>query len=259
MTQARLIQSEKLASLGLLAAGVAHEINNPTAFVLGNLFALKEYEQDLKGFVGGCAQICSSPDMHKQYEELKERLNITVLVEDISKLTTETIEGADRIKKIVKDLKSFAHPDEGTFSLGDINQCLETSLNIVWNELKYKTEVIKEFGQFPPVSFNQQQMSQVFVNLFVNAAQAIENKGKLVVKSYVADKNVCIEIVDNGKGIPAEHLSKVFDPFFTTKPVGQGTGLGLAIVQRIIKDHKGEIDVASTPGQGTSFIIQLPL
>jgi two-component system NtrC family sensor kinase len=257
-TQAQLIQSEKMASLGILAAGVAHEINNPTAFVLGNLSTLKEYEHNLSEFISGCGALCNSTETKSQMEELKERFQIGVIMKDIPDLTLQSIEGAERIKKIVQDLKSFAHPGEGGMEKGDINQCLDLALSIAWNELKYKAEVVKEYGSLPEVSFNSQQMAQVFINLFVNAGQAMEARGKITIKTYIEEKFLYIEIADTGKGISQEHLAKIFDPFFTTKPVGQGTGLGLSIVLRIIKEHHGEIDVESVPGKGTTFVIKLP-
>lgn len=259
MAQSRLIQSEKMASLGVLAAGVAHEINNPTAFILTNLFVLKDYATSLRDFVASTDDLCDTPKKKEWLQELRSRLKIDLITEDFQTLIGETIEGAERIKKIVRDLKNFAHPDTGCFEMGDLNHCLESSLNIVWNEIRNKAVLVKECGPIPPVSFNPQQISQVFVNLLVNAAQSIDCEGKITLKTSHEGKWVLIEISDTGCGMSEETCSKIFDPFYTTKPVGQGTGLGLAIVQRVIKDHRGEIEVISKPARGTTFLIKLPV
>jgi signal transduction histidine kinase len=157
------------------------------------------------------------------------------------------------------DLKDFAHPGEDKLQSADINQCLESTLNVVWNELKYKTTVTKAYGDLPIMQCYPHQLNQVFMNLLVNAAQAIEKKGEITVSTRADDGHVEIEISDTGAGIPKENLSKIFDPFFTTKAVGKGTGLGLNVSYNIIKKHKGTLDVNSTVGKGTTFMIRIPV
>jgi signal transduction histidine kinase len=159
----------------------------------------------------------------------------------------------------VINLKDFAHPGEQKLKYADINKNMESTLNVVWNELKCKARVVKEYGDLPEVRCYPQQLNQVFVNLLVNAAQVIEKEGEIRIATRALDGKVEIKISDTGKGIPEENLSKIFDPFFTTKEVGKGTGLGLNVAYNIIEKHKGTIDVESTVGKGATFTIRLPL
>jgi len=272
-TQAQVLQSEKLASIGQLAAGVAHEINNPTGFISSNLHSLASYEKDISALIAEYRSLISELNKAVATEEgraaisekleriaaLEKEIDIEFLLDDTPNLIKECREGTEQIKKIVIDLKDFAHPGEGKLKYADINKCLDSTLNIVWNELKYKATVTKEYGDLPEVQCYPQQLNQVFMNLLVNAAQAIENKGEIRIVTQANDGYVEIKISDTGVGIPKENLSKIFDPFFTTKEEGKGTGLGLNVTYQIVKKHKGTIDVESTVGAGTTFTIRIPV
>jgi signal transduction histidine kinase len=171
----------------------------------------------------------------------------------------ETKEGALRVKKIVSYLRNFTRPQDVQLKKINLNTCIESALNIVWNELKYNCEVIKDYGDLPDIMGREQEIVQVFINLLVNAAQAIEEKGVITIRTYKKDGKVFAEVEDTGKGMTEDVLRRIFDPFFTTKEVGKGTGLGLSIVHRIMQDHNGDIHVYSTPGKGTEFIIEFPV
>jgi PAS domain S-box-containing protein len=264
--QAQLIQSEKLASLGQLSAGVAHELNNPIGFVHSNLGTLDEYVRDLKNLLAKYSELeqlmvsngqCAEP--LKEIQELKEGIGLSHILEDFDKLITESKEGTHRIKNIVQNLKNFSYMDRGELQLADLNQGIESTLSIIHNELKYRAEVIKEYGSLPPIACFPQQLNQVFMNLLVNAAQAIETKGTIRIKTYQRNKEVVVEISDDGVGIPKQNLKHIFEPFFTTKEVGKGTGLGLSVVYGIIQNHKGRIEVESEVNQGSTFRVILPL
>jgi len=270
-TQSQILQSEKMASIGQLAAGVAHEINNPIGFVGSNLATLADYLKDFSALLGHYSNVKKNlknagleklpkdiPAMIETIEKFEEDIDIDYLREDVTELLADCAEGTERVRKIVGDLKNFAHPGNEKLKLMDINNGIESTLNVVSNEIKYKAEVIKEFGELPHVEGFPQQINQVFMNIFVNAAQAIEKKGTITIKTQVQGKGVKIEISDTGPGIAEENMSKIFDPFFTTKPVGKGTGLGMNIAYNIIKKHKGTIDIASKLGEGTTFTIILP-
>ncbi len=265
---AQLLQREKLASIGQLAAGIAHEINNPAGFVFSNLNSLQEYTEDFIKILKEYEEllsVCKSKgdeellSLAQRVERVKEELDVDLLLEDIKDAISESLEGAERITKIVKDLKSFAHVDEAELKYANINEGIESTLNIVWNELKYKAEVVKEYGELPDIECYPQQLNQVFMNLLVNAAQAIEERGQIRIRTYSDGGRVYVQISDTGVGIPKENLSRIFEPFFTTKEVGKGTGLGLSMSYGIIKKHGGKIDVQSQVGKGTTFTIELPL
>jgi signal transduction histidine kinase len=272
-TQAQLMQQEKMASIGHLAAGVAHEINNPMGFVSSNLNTLEEYEKDLRSVIEQYTALVSglkgamttkegraaTSERLGHISKIEKEMDIDFILEDIPNLIKESLEGAERIKKIVIDLKDFAHPGEQELECADINHNLESTLNIVWNELKYKATVTKDYGELPEVRCYAQQLNQVFMNILVNAAQAIEKQGEIRIATRAVDGQVEIAISDTGSGIQKENLSKIFDPFFTTREVGKGTGLGLNIAYNIIKKHKGTIDVETEVGKGTTFIIRIPV
>ncbi len=268
----QLMQTEKMASIGQLAAGVAHEINNPTGFVSSNLTTLSDYFNDITGLIReyhALAEVLAEagtgekiPSLIKsrleQVIKIEEEIDIEFLSEDIVDLIGDCREGTERIKKIVHDLKDFAHPGEDKLVSADINDGIESTLNVVWNELKYKAEVKKEYGDIPIIKCYPQQLNQVFMNILVNAAHAIEDKGEIMISTKSDNGFVEIIISDTGSGIAPDNLTKIFDPFFTTKEVGKGTGLGMNVAYNIVKKHGGTIDVQSTLGKGTSFIIRIP-
>ncbi|MCD6161934.1 MAG: PAS domain S-box protein [candidate division Zixibacteria bacterium] len=245
----QLLQSEKMASIGQLAAGVAHEINNPVGYVYSNLNTMNKYLWKIQKYLS---------TLENQDSEAKEQFD--EIITDFGDAISESLEGADRVKKIVADLKSFSHVDKDKSELADINKGLESTLNIVWNQLKYTCKVEKEFGNLPVLYCNINQLNQVFLNILVNAGQAITGSSGLIkIKTWADEKNIYISIMDNGAGIPQENLEKIFDPFFTTKEVGKGTGLGLSLSFEIIKKHNGKVDIKSEVGVGSEFIITLPI
>ncbi|MGB4063925.1 MAG: bacteriohemerythrin [Azonexus sp.] len=253
--QQQLLQSEKMAAIGQLAAGVAHEINNPVGFVNSNLGTLKTYVSQLLNVIS--AYEAGAPD---EISAARKKADLDFLREDLPSLVAESQEGLSRVTKIVQDLKDFSHVDQAEHQRADLNAAIESTLNVVWNELKYKAEIIRELGDIPPVACVPAQINQVFMNLLVNAAQAIEQQGKIFVRSGTENKQVWFEIEDTGQGMTEEVRNRIFEPFFTTKPVGKGTGLGLSISYDIIvKKHGGQLDVRSIPGQGTCFRLSLPL
>ena len=269
---AQLFQSEKMASIGQLAAGVAHEINNPTGFVSSNLKTLTDYQNDINNLINHYRKLVTdlketirenlSSAIEKQLEQiasLEDEADIDFILEDIMDLISDCKEGTSRIKKIILDLKDFAHPGEDKIQFADINDGIGTTLNVVWNELKYKATVNKELGKLPMVECYPQQLNQVFMNLFVNAAQAIEKQGEISITTMADNGFVEIKIEDTGSGIDKKNLDRIFDPFFTTKDVGKGTGLGLNVAYNIIKKHNGTIDVKSQIGKGTVFKIRMPV
>ncbi len=269
--QSHLLQSEKMASIGQLAAGVAHEINNPTGYVSSNLKTLKSYIDDLLSLMDRYRKITDDLqsdgllnsggrlEAFSEIIEAEKEMDIEYLMEDLPGLIRESREGIDRIKKIVSDLKDFAHPEDDEQKFADINACIDSTLNIVWSEIKYKAKLEKRYGNIPPLLCYPRQLNQAFMNLLVNAAQAIPEQGRIDIHTEVSAGKVRIVISDNGCGIPPENATKIFDPFFTTKPVGKGTGLGLHLVYNIVSKHNGTISVESTVGKGTSFSIEIPI
>ena len=253
--QQQLLQSEKMAAIGQLAAGVAHEINNPVGFVNSNLGSLKNYVNQLLTVIS--AYESNDP---AQITEARQKADLDFLREDLPSLLSESQDGLSRVTKIVQDLKDFSRVDQADHQPSDLNAALESTLNVVANEIKYKAEVVRELGDIPLVDCVPAQINQVFMNLLVNAAQAIPERGKIIVRSGLENNHVWFEIEDTGKGMSAEIQQRIFEPFFTTKPVGQGTGLGLSISYDIIvKKHSGRMDVRSKPDQGTCFRLWLPL
>jgi PAS domain S-box-containing protein len=265
--QSHLVQSEKLASIGQLAAGVAHEINNPTGFIMSNLGTLKEYLETYRELVQRYAELerAVAPNasgetaaLIESVKELRESEDLEFIEEDVRQLLEESLEGTVRIRDIVQNLKSFARVDESEIKEADLNECLESTIKMAWNELKYKCTVHRKFSDIPPLRCNPGQLNQVFINLLVNAAHAIPEKGDVTVETLSDDKGVTVRIADTGAGIPADKLSKIFEPFFTTKKQGVGTGLGLSISYGIVEKHGGTLQVDSEVGRGTVFTIFLP-
>ncbi len=252
----RLVQSEKLASLGELAAGVAHEINNPVGYVSSNLTTLQKY-------LGVYEKVLDAPEADsEEMAALKKKLNYTFIRDDLQNLVKETQEGVGRVKAIIQDLKDYARTNAAThYVASDIQVGLKSTLNIARNQLKNRADVRLELGKLPLVECAPAQIDQVFLNLIVNAAQAMpEGKmGLIDIRTDCNEREVWIEVQDNGPGIPTEVLKKIFDPFFTTKDPGTGTGLGLSVSQNIIQQHGGKLEVSSTVGVGTTFKITLPI
>ena len=260
--QAQIIQQEKMASIGQLAAGVAHEINNPMGFITSNLTSLGKYAERLDTYIAALQKSLYECPKHPGLEELdqlRQKLKVDYIISDVNELINESLDGANRVKRIVQDLKSFSRLDQSEKSRANLNDCLETTINIAWNELKYIATLERRFGDIPVISCNPQQLNQVFLNLLVNAAQSMEQQGAITVTSWSEPGQVCVSVADTGKGIPKEVQERIFEPFFTTKPAGKGTGLGLSISADIIRKHRGKISVESEPGKGTTFTVRLPV
>ncbi len=259
--QSQLLQSEKMASVGQLAAGVAHEINNPIGFVNSNLSTLEKYVEDIGRVLAVYqhAENQMSADARVRVDDVKQQVDLPYLLEDIPKLLAESQDGLARVKRIIHDLREFSHVDETIRQLVDLEQCMDSTLNVAWNEIKYKAQIVKEYAGLPQVECMPSQISQVFMNLLVNAAQSIDGQGVITLRSGTEASWVWMEVADTGCGIEPEHLNQIFDPFFTTKPVGKGTGLGLSVSYGIVKKHGGRIEVNSEPGKGTSMRVWLPI
>lgn len=263
--QQQLVQSEKMASVGQLAAGVAHELNNPIGYINSNLTSLKAYINDLLTLLAvyeTAENACSDPTALNEINNFKNAIDLDFVRSDILDLLTESLEGATRVKKIVQDLKDFSHlGGHEDWQWDNLHIGLESTLNILNNEIKYKykAKVVKEFGNIPNIKCLPHQLNQVFMNLLVNAAHAIEQEGVITIRTGTDGANVWVEIGDTGKGIEPQYLNKIFDPFFTTKPVGKGTGLGLSVSYNIVKKHQGDIQLTSKINEGTVFKILLPI
>lgn len=259
----QLLQSEKMASIGQLAAGVAHEINNPIGYVNSNLGSLGKYVERMIGVLEAYECTESAPSSYALTEKvltLKQQTDLTYLKEDIRDLLKESAEGITRIRRIVQDLKDFSNVDQTEWRKVDIHNGIDSTLNIVNSEIRHNAEVIKEYGQIPPVECMASQLNQVFMNILINASHAIgkDNRGKITIRTGSENDMVWVEFVDTGKGISPENMKRIFDPFFTTKPVGKGTGLGLSLAFGIVDKHHGRIDVESKEGNGATFRVWLP-
>ncbi|MES2740279.1 MAG: ATP-binding protein [Pseudomonadota bacterium] len=273
MAQQQLLQSEKLASIGQLAAGVAHEINNPIGYVfsnvstlqgyLDNLFQMLQAYQDAESAIG-------APEVAAKLRAMRGALELDYLRNDIPVLMHESREGIARVRHIVQDLKDFSRIEANQeWVWANVHQGIDSTLNIVSNEVKYKADVVKQYGDLPEIECLPSQLNQVIMNLVVNAAHAMdERRGTITLRTGVqqpdgpaSDTPACIwlEVSDNGSGIAPEVVSRIFDPFFTTKPIGKGTGLGLSLAYGIVQKHQGQITVDSAPGRGTTFRITLPV
>jgi len=260
--QGQLLQSEKLASIGQLAAGVAHEINNPVGFVSANLSSLRRYVEPLLHLISLYGQVdlhAQSEDLQAEIAALRRSADIDFVAEDLPQLLNESDDGLNRVKRIVQDLKDFSRVDHADWQEADIHHGLDSTLNVARHEIKYKADIVKDYGDLPPVRCLAAQLNQVFMNIIVNAAHAIEGHGEIRLRTFQQDEQVCIEISDSGKGMSDEVKRRIFDPFYTTKPVGQGTGLGLSLSFSIIKKHGGRIEVDSMPGRGSAFRVWIPV
>lgn len=261
--QNQLLQSEKMAAIGQLAAGVAHEINNPIGFVNSNLQSLQDYSNKLLklvSFYQKLTQKIGSPPYFALEQDMLKRHQFKFIGSDLPDLINESIEGLDRVAVIVKSLKSFSHVDSSEWQYADVIDGIENTLKIAANQIKYKAIVLRNFqDNLPELYCQPMQLNQVFLNLLVNAAQAIEDRGEISIDVSASDTEFIIVIRDTGSGIAAQDLRKIFEPFYTTKPVGMGTGLGLSLSYSIVQKHKGEIKVFSAVGEGTSFTVILPI
>lgn len=259
----QLLQAEKMASIGQLAAGVAHEINNPIGYVHSNLGTLQEYTGALLALVNAYSEALADEDPAAHRSALsakRERLDIDFIAGDLPSLLKESREGIERVTRIVRDLKDFSHGERGVpMRPVDLQEGLESTLNIVWSDLKYKARIEKHYSPMPPVECHRSEINQVLMNLLINAGQAIDERGTIVLATGAGQGEAWISISDSGCGMPDEVIQRIFDPFFTTKPIGKGTGLGLAICYGIITKHHGRIEVSSKLGVGTTFRVVLPV
>jgi two-component system NtrC family sensor kinase len=257
----QLLQAEKMASIGQLAAGIAHEINNPVGFVNSNLGTLQRYLATLFGVVRDydAAIAAHAPAMAQQIAQIGKQADLDFLQDDATDLVRESMDGLKRVKDIVQALKDFSHIGESEWQVADLHHGLDSTLNIVANEIKYKASVEKHYGQLPPVLCLASQLNQVFMNLLVNAGHAIKEQGVITIRTGCDGDWVWVSIGDTGCGIAPEIVNRIFEPFFTTKPVGSGTGLGLSLSYGIVTKHGGKIEVSSVVGQGTTFTVRLPL
>jgi len=268
-SQAQLVQSEKMASLGQMVAGVAHELNTPLGYVKNNVQLLRELSAPLFELAEAQATLadcladpnCDEARLAMALDtaaNAREQAAPELLVDDLTQLFDDTLYGLQQIAELVVGLKDFARLDRAMSEEVDLNDCIRSALVIARNSIKDKAEAVLQLGELPRIPCAPSQINQVLLNLFTNAAQAIEGFGQIRVKTWAEDAAVFISVQDSGRGMPAAVLARIFDPFFTTKPVGQGTGLGLSISFKIIQDHGGLIRVASEPGRGTRFLIRLP-
>ncbi len=262
--QNQLLQSEKMASIGQLAAGVAHEINNPIGFVNSNLGTLRRYVEQLLALIqayGARGRGTSDAEL----AAMEKAADLEFIAEDLPMLLNESEEGLSRVRKIVQDLKDFSRVDHADWQDADLNAGLESTLNVVMNEVKYRADVKRQYGTLPPVRCLAGQLNQVFMNLIVNAAHAMptDRRGVITLATGVAEQGerdwVWIEVADDGCGMTPEVQRRIFEPFYTTKPVGQGTGLGLSMSFSIVQKHGGRIEVQSAPGEGTRFRVWVPV
>ncbi len=261
-TQAMMVHSEKMRSLGELVAGIAHEINNPVNFIHGNIIILQNYVDDLLKLIDLYEQNNTyfPQEIKDEIEKLRKDIDLDFLRTDIKDLIKSCMEGTQRTKNIILDLKNFSRMEEMVLTQFDIPKEIDTTLNILNNKYKNRITVIKNYSpDVPKIEAYGGQLNQVFMNILDNAQDAIKGEGTLTINTYRVHDKVKIEFIDTGEGIPEENLKKVFDPFFTTKPVGKGTGLGMSISYRVINDHKGTIEVDSKVGKGTKFTITLPI
>ncbi len=269
MKDAQILQQEKMASVGVLTAGIAHEINNPVGYISSNMEMLQDSLRDIISYTQlleyGIDTLTKENDAERrvfemnQIKQVQARMQIEKTFSESEKIMKESRQGLKRIKRIIHDLRMFSHSDENKMISTDLNQEIQNTLNIVAHELKSKAKLKTQFEFVPPLNCYPQQLNQVFMNLLINASHAVSEGDEIRIRTQYKDGQIYITIQDTGTGISPENLNKIFDPFFTTKPVGKGTGLGLYISYGIIEKHKGTLSVESTPGEGTIFTIKLPV
>jgi len=257
--QAQIVQNEKMASIGQLAAGIAHELNNPVGFLYGNLDLLGACVNDLSRIVRFYEHVEVSPDIAQAAESLKEQVGYARTMADLDSILADCREGAERVRDIVQNLRTFSRLDEAELRRTDIHEGIDSSIRILSRYFSNGTiELVREYGDLPPIEAYSAKLNQVWMNLLVNAAQAIgSDRGTVSIRTWYESDRIYVAISDTGCGIDADVVGRIFDPFFTTKSVGEGTGLGLSISFGIIEDHGGRIKVDSFPGKGTTFTVQL--
>ena len=269
-SQAQLVQSEKMASLGQMVAGIAHEINTPLGYVRNNVEMTQTSLGDMRGLIHAYQQVVDffsngtdEAQLAAHLQELERRREVFDLaaLDDLSGLLDDTVFGVGQISELVGNLKDFSRLDQARVARVDVHQLIESALKIGGNLLRKKNiEIVRHFADVPQIVCSPAQINQVLLNLITNAAQAIgHEQGRITLRTHAVGQYLMIAVEDNGTGIPAEHLARIFDPFFTTKPIGQGTGLGLSICFQIIQQHQGRIRAVSTPGVGTRFFVALPI
>ncbi|MDD5056220.1 MAG: ATP-binding protein [Sideroxydans sp.] len=268
-SQTALVQSEKMASLGQMVAGVAHEINTPLGYVQNNVTIGNElfghvqnmfasYETLVDKMLDGQSSAEEVSAQIQQIAEMRAALSVNEMLGEMRGLMEDSLYGIGQISELVLNLKNFSRMDSAATDTVSLHDCIASALNIGRNILKNKVEIVRQFGDIPAIKCAPSQLNQVFLNLFTNAAQAIADHGRITIKTWHVNDAVHIEVADTGKGIPAENIARIFDPFFTTKAIGEGTGLGLSITYQIIQQHGGDIRVTSRVGEGTCFHIRLP-
>ncbi|MFS8085716.1 MAG: sensor histidine kinase [Acidobacteriota bacterium] len=259
--QAQITQTEKMASLGQMAAGVAHELNNPVGFIYSNIDVLKNYVGRLETYLSAVNEIPWPPAAALRLNEVREQIDYDNIVADLSSILTDCHIGAERVRDVVQNLRLFSRLDEADFKRVDLNEGIESAVRLL--SLFYKDgriSLYRDYGDLPPVNCYAALLNQVWMNLLMNAAQAIgEGVGEVRIKTFCVGETVVASFSDSGSGIAPENIKRIFDPFFTTKPIGEGTGLGLSISHSIIQRHTGKIDVESIPGKGTTFTISVPV
>jgi signal transduction histidine kinase len=258
--QAQIVHTEKMASLGQLAAGVAHELNNPAGFIFGNMEILHECAPGLERLLKFYETAALSTEERAQVCVIKEEIDYEHTLEDLRSIIADCRHGAERIRDVVQNLRTFSRLDEAEFKKVDIHESLDSTLRLL---SRYYTsgriKLYREYGELPPVDCYAGQLNQVWMNLLVNAAQAVKDVGEVRIKTRHEGQKVVVKISDTGCGIPPEYLKRIFDPFFTTKPVGEGTGLGLSVTYSIIERHKGAVRVESRLHKGTTFTVSIPV
>jgi signal transduction histidine kinase len=272
-TQVFLLQQEKMASIGQLAAGMAHEINNPVGFVVSNLHTLKSNTEDLCGLLRQYQQLTDLMTMEplgsekagqikaklSDIDRLRASIDIDFVVEDTNDLIKESLDGAQRVKDIVQSLQKFTHPSVENAESADLNQCLDTTLDVLASQIAAHIDIHRDYAPLPPLKCRMRDINQAFFNILKNAIQAVDTAGEIMIRTRRLNDEVVVSITDNGIGVEAGNLGRLFDPFFTTREVGAGAGLGLTQAYNTIKSHGGEISVQSAPGEGSTFTVNLPL
>ena len=257
--QSQIVQNEKMASLGQLAAGVAHELNNPAGFLHGNMDVLDECARGLERLLAFYDAVPFGPDVAEGVREVKEEIEYDNTLADLRSIVADCREGAERICDVVQNLRTFSRLDEAEFKKVDIHEGLESTLRLLSRYYKGGVTLARDYGTLPPVDCFAGQLNQVWLNLLVNAAHAVKDGGEVSIRTRLEGETAVIRIGDTGYGIAPENLSRIFDPFFTTKPVGEGTGLGLSVTYSIVERHRGTIKVESELGRGTAFTVTIPV